>query len=98
MIIGLKPNEGIISNFDFDISIEKDDLSASSSKIVFEGNGFYQGNSFNFSGPISKFKLQYGLGTKHRDDLNYEAYAFLPKDYVMEIGAIKADIPDDAKK
>lgn len=97
LYVKLSPQSGEIKDFDFDFSLESDDLSAGTSSIKFEGTGLYDGKEFSFSGPISKFNLKYGLGTKHNYDFNYDAIVFEQKDYTLDIGSIEANIPDDAK-
>lgn len=42
--VKLSPQTGEVKDFDFDFSLETDDLSVSSSGIKFEGKGEYNGN------------------------------------------------------
>jgi len=53
MFLTLKPQSGSIEDFDFDLSLENDDLSAGSTNVGFSGYGLYNGERVRFSGNIN---------------------------------------------
>lgn len=77
LVASVVPAKGIdAANFDFDLHVEADYLGAETDKLAFEGKGKYNGADFTFNGPVSLLKLQYKLGEKWNEEMNYMAKAF----------------------
>ena len=90
-------------DFDFDLNLQKDNMGAESSKLVYEGAGKYNGADFTFSGPINMLRLSYGLGKMYNQELKYDANVFELKDYTFDVSqsALKvegAELSDSDKK
>lgn len=76
MTIDLLPLEGKVDKFDLDLSLEKDNMGASSKNIGYKGKGKYDGTEFTFSGPINEVEMKYAQTTKYNHDHQYEAMVF----------------------
>jgi len=73
LTVSLAPQSGSVKDFDFDLSLSKEDMGGSSSQLAYSGQGRYKGQDFTFSGPIAEFKMYYSLGEKFNHDHNYNA-------------------------
>lgn len=98
----LVPSTGEVSNFDFDLSLQADNMGASSKNVGYRGTGKYDGAEFSFSGPISEFQIRYALGNKYNHDQEYDALVFSeqPSTLTINTSDIKvegADLSDEAK-
>jgi len=79
------PQNGDEKDFDFNLSIAKDDVGCSSDNLAFEGTGKYEGKEFEFRGPIKEFKLFYGLSEKYNHDHSYNALIFKEEPFKLMI-------------
>lgn len=98
--ISLLPQNGEAKDFDFNLNIARDDVGASSDNLAFQGSGKYDGNDFEFSGPIKNFKMYYALGEKYNHDHDYNALVFQEQPFQLDIdhSSIKAtgqDVPTE---
>ena len=74
--LSLVPQSGEEKDFDFNLSIAKDDVGCSTDNLAFQGTAKYDGNEFEFRGPINNFKMFYSLGHKYNHDHKYNALVF----------------------
>lgn len=77
LVVSLIPQKGEVKDFDFDLSIAKENVGATTNNLAFEGTGKYDGQDFTFKGPIDLFKMYYSLSTKFNHDHNYDALVFV---------------------
>ena len=87
LVASIKPQTGTQEDFDFDLHIEEKYLGCESSKLMFAGNGKFEGKDFTFSGPISMMKYQYAKGVKYNDEMNYLSNVFQEEPFVMDVDA-----------
>jgi hypothetical protein len=86
--ISLSPKTGNVSNFDFNLNLEAENLGASSENVQFSGKGLFNGDEFNFSGPIDQVAIRYAQGTKRQADFNYEAIVFTQQEWILKVGDV----------
>lgn len=78
-------NGASVEDFDFDLNISEQDFGASSTKLEFTGKGLYDGAEFTFSGPIDLMKMQYKLGEKENETMQYTALVFDEEPFVVTV-------------
>lgn len=76
LVVSLSPKTGEVKDFNFNLSIAKDNMGASSTNIKYHGSGKLDGAEFTFSGLINEANMKYALGTKYNHDHKYEALVF----------------------
>jgi hypothetical protein len=86
--ISLSPKTGDVSDFDFNLNLEAENLGASSENVQFSGKGLFNGDEFTFSGPIDQVAIRYAQGTKRQADFNYEAIVFTQQEWILNVGDV----------
>jgi hypothetical protein len=76
LTVSMMPQSGDLKDFDFDLSIQADNLGVSSNKIGFQGKGKINGANFTFSGLVSEFNIKFLLRKKYNEDYKYDAFVF----------------------
>ena len=58
--LNLLPQKGSVEDFDFDLEMAQDKVGVSSSNVMVKGTGKFKGKEFEFEGPLSSIRSQYG--------------------------------------
>ena len=72
-------------DFDFDLDIKQEGISGSSDKLAIEGRGQKDGTDFTFSVPVKQFKMEYQLGTKVQEKLEFKANVYTEAPIVFDV-------------